>query len=365
MDNTRRQSILVVDDTPENLRLLAGILTEQGYRVRSAANGTRALATIQKEAPDLILLDIMMPVMDGFEVCRQLKNNEQTQNIPVIFISALDEVFDKMTAFSIGGVDFITKPFQIQEVVARVRTHLSIEDMRKTLQEKNAKLEEQNRDLDAYAHTVAHDLKNPLAKILTSINLVQEYTENLDEETQTLLRISVQASRNLDNIINELLLLASVRKEEIEIAPINNMEGMVSSAFARLSQLVDEYEPELIIPKEWPVVKGYAPWVEEVWTNYLSNALKYGGRPPVLELGATCLSNETVKFWVQDNGDGLTKEEQAKLFSEFTRLEHTRADGHGLGLSIVQRIIIKLNGTVGVESEPGHGSLFFFILPKA
>jgi len=279
MDETRKQSILIVDDTPENLHLLAGILSDQGYRVRSAANGARALATVQKEAPDLILLDIMMPAVDGFEVCRQLKSNEQTQDIPVVFISALDEVFDKMTAFSVGGVDYITKPFQIQELVARVRTHLSLEEMRKTLKKKNAQLEEQNRELDAYAHTVAHDLKNPLAKILTSISLIQQYTPNLDEETQSLLEISVDASRNLDSIIDELLLLASVRREEITVEPVN-MGEVVDSALSRLSHLADKYSPEIVFPEEWPQSQGYAPWLEEVWANYLSNGLKYGGHPP-------------------------------------------------------------------------------------
>jgi CheY-like chemotaxis protein len=143
------QNILVVDDTPDNLRLLAGMLIDRGYKVRPAPSGARALATVQKELPDLILLDILMPEMDGYEVCRRLKADKQTQDIPVIFISALDKVFDKVTAFDVGGVDYISKPFEIEEVLARVSTHLTISNLQRSLQEKNEELQEKNDALEA------------------------------------------------------------------------------------------------------------------------------------------------------------------------------------------------------------------------
>ncbi len=135
-DNT----ILVVDDNPDNLRLLAGILSEHHYKIRLAPGGERALATIRKEAPDLVLLDIMMPHMNGFEVCRQLKAAQETAGIPVIFISALDETIDKVKAFSTGGVDYITKPFKSEEVLARVKTHLALRRLQRSLEEKNEQL---------------------------------------------------------------------------------------------------------------------------------------------------------------------------------------------------------------------------------
>ncbi|NIU99771.1 MAG: hybrid sensor histidine kinase/response regulator, partial [Phycisphaerae bacterium] len=129
---------------------------------------------------------------------------------------------------------------------------------------------------------------------------------------------------------------------------------------------IEEYRGEIIFPKTWPVAQGYAPWIEEVWTNYLSNALKYGGRPPRLELGAKRQSDGMIRFWVRDNGPGLKPETQATLFTEFTRLTEVRAQGHGLGLSIVRRIIEKLGGEVGFDSEnvPGQGSAFYFTLPR-
>jgi CheY-like chemotaxis protein len=141
-------NILVVDDTPDSLRLLVGMLTGKGYKVRPAPSGDYALTTIHKERPDLILLDIMMPEMDGYEVCRRLKADERTQDIPVIFISALDKVFDKVTAFAVGGVDYITKPFEIEEVLARVNTHLTICNLQRSLQEKNEELQVKNDALE-------------------------------------------------------------------------------------------------------------------------------------------------------------------------------------------------------------------------
>lgn len=144
MKKSAEQSIVIVDDLPDNLRLLSQMLKEEGYRVRPASNGKRALATIEKEPPDLILLDITMPEMDGYEVCRQLKANASTCEIPVIFLSALNEVFDKVKAFQVGGVDYISKPFQVEEVLVRINTHLTIRSQRQTLIQQNQELKKKN-----------------------------------------------------------------------------------------------------------------------------------------------------------------------------------------------------------------------------
>lgn len=356
--NSAKKSIVVVDDTPANLRLLVGMLRDQGYRVRPAPNGERALSTIAKEPPDLVLLDIVMADMDGYEVCRQLKADERFAAIPVIFISALDEVFDKVTAFSIGGVDYITKPFQIEEVLARIQTHLYLESMRHRLHSQTQLLQEQNAELDAFAQTVAHDLKNPLFTLLGFLDLVVDDEENAAHW----LAMSTHSAQKMNNIIDELLLLASVRKEAVVPAPIE-MAEVVQQALGRLTYLLEKHQPEVILPEVWPQAQGYAPWIEEVWVNYLSNGLKYGGQPPCLELGATPQADGMIRYWISDNGAGLDAEAQAILFSEFTRLDAVRANGHGLGLSIVRRIMTRLDGHYGVESAPGQGSRFYFTLP--
>lgn len=224
-------------------------------------------------------------------------------------------------------------------------------------------LQRLNHDLDAFARTVAHDLQNPLTLILSYADLLKKEVRLAEEPYQYLSALMRNATK-MGSIINELLLLAGVHKVKIEIKPLN-MGRIVSEAQQRLTHMIREHEADLILPADWPEALGYAPWIEQVWANYMSNAIKYGGKPPRLQLGATERSDGAVRFWIRDNGRGLTAEEQARLFVPFTRLDQVRATGHGLGLSIVRRIVTKLGGRVGVESEgiPGQGSVFYFTLP--
>ncbi len=369
--------ILIVDDTPMNQRLLSHVLVQSGYQTRIASNGKQALEIVQQAHPDLVLLDIMMPEMTGYDVCEQLKADPSTSNIPVIFLSALDATEDKVRAFTVGGVDYITKPFQIEEVLARVETHLSLQGLRRQLQQANKDLEQKldelqarNAELDAFAHTVAHDLKNPLSTVLGFAHLLAqrpEMFESQDEMAKEAGRI-LSGAKKMNDIIESLLLLAGVRKEMVALSPLD-MGKIVAEVHERLGALINEYQPEIILPPSWPQADGYAPWIEEVWANYLSNAMKYGGQPPRVELGAEPVNGADgkpmVRFWTRDNGPGLSPEDQTKLFTPFTRIHVTRAKGHGLGLSIVQRIVEKFGGEVGVVSQPGQGSTFYFTLPAS
>lgn len=223
----------------------------------------------------------------------------------------------------------------------------------------------QNAELDAFAHTAAHDLKSPLNPVIGFAELlVKEHVTMPANEVDQFLQIIARNARKMANVVDELLLLAQVRQADVQIKPLR-METIVAEVQQRLGFLIEQYEAKLILPEQWPVALGYAAWVEEVWANYLSNGLKYGGRPARLELGATEQPDGQICFWVHDNGPGLTPAAQAKLFTPFTQLSQIRSTGHGLGLSIVQRIIEKLGGRVGVESEGvvGQGSLFYFTLP--
>jgi signal transduction histidine kinase len=250
----------------------------------------------------------------------------------------------------------------VEEVLVRVQTHLSLQAMRETLHVQNELLQAQNEEMEAFAHTVAHDLKSPLFTIVGFLELLREDMAEASEEAQPRLSMSIGGTYKLNNIIDELLLLASVRKEEVDLEPVDMMMS-VDRALERLGYMIEKYQPEIILPDSWPAACGYAPWIEEVWVNYLSNGLKYGGQQPRLELDAAPQADGTVRFWVRDNGPGLDAEAQASLFTEFTRLDRVRAQGHGLGLSIVRRIMDKLDGHCGVESAPGQGSEFFFTLP--
>jgi len=232
---------------------------------------------------------------------------------------------------------------------------------RKQLEEERERL---ISELDAFAHTVAHDLKNPLSAVLGFAELLtaEDVALSRKDESESLLSIH-QSAKKMHSIIEELLLLAGVRKTEVQARPID-MAAVVEGALQRLSYMTQEYGPEIILPPKWPAALGYGPWIEEVWANYLSNAMKYGGRPPRLELSAGTTDGRA-RFRVRDNGPGLTPDEQARLFTPFTRLHQARATGQGLGLSIVRRIMEKLGGEAWVESEPGKGSTFGFTLPRA
>jgi len=256
-----------------------------------------------------------------------------------------------------------------------------------------ADLEARNAELDAFAHTVAHDLKNPLSNLVGYADgLASAQGHMTDDEATRYLEIIAQNGRKMIAIVDDLLFLARVReREEIELQPLD-MGPIVVEAQGRLRDLVEELEGKIVAPTDWPVAVGYAPWIEEVWSNYISNALKYGGRPPRVELGYTILDSGNggapggdsggngarVRFWVRDNGPGLSPEEQWEVFMPFERLHRSADDGHGLGLSIVQRIIYKLGGEVGVMSGDGaeqtastadspsastRGSTFYFTLP--
>jgi PAS domain S-box-containing protein len=232
---------------------------------------------------------------------------------------------------------------------------------RKQLEEERERL---ISELDAFAHTVAHDLKNPLSAVLGfAVLLTAKDVELSQKDVRESLQAVHQSARKMNSIIEELLLLAGVRKTDVERLPVE-MAAVVSGALQRLSYMTAEYAPEIVLPDAWPGALGHGPWIEEVWANYLSNAMKYGGKPTRLELGAET-SDDNARFWVTDNGPGLTPEQQAQLFTPFTRLHQVRATGQGLGLSIVRRIMEKLGGEAWVESEPGKGSRFGFTLPRA
>ncbi len=230
------------------------------------------------------------------------------------------------------------------------------------LREKAAALQTRNEELDAFAHTVAHDLKNPLTVIISAADIILHNIGLPKEELKEFAEEVKDTAYDMNDIVTSLLLLSEVRKVEAPVELVD-MDRIVAKVLDRLHYKIEESRAQISLPPGWPDVMGYAPWIGEVWINYISNALKYGGQPPHVELGASIQTDNTVRFWVRDDGPGLTPEAQARLFVPFTQLKQIQTEGHGLGLSIVQRIIEKLGGQVGLESGPGKGSLFFFTLP--
>ncbi|MBN1246277.1 MAG: GAF domain-containing protein [Anaerolineae bacterium] len=226
-------------------------------------------------------------------------------------------------------------------------------------------LEARNAELDTFAHTVAHDLKDPLGWIVGyAETLALGYSGLTEAEQQRHLRIIAKSGRKMGNIIDGLLLFSSLRSEEAVPQKPVDMAWIVGEVLIRLSGALEASQAEILLPESWPAALGHAPWVEEVWANYLSNAIKYGGHPPELELGAE-QRGDSIVFWVQDNGAGIPSECQATLFEPYYRFGSGGRAGYGLGLSIARRIVEKMGGQVGVESELGEGSRFSFTLPAA
>ena len=277
-----------------------------------------------------------------------------------------------VSALIIAGVCSVVAPLLLSSRMIRQQQTIQeknrqLERLADQFRRANAQLVEQNAQLDAFSYTVAHDLQNPLNAITGLSRLVEEnYATSSPEMIREHLHMIDHAAHKMNRIVDDMLLLSQVKETQaLKLEPLN-MALIISEAVATVGHTIDDYGAELIIHQRWPQAIGYAPWVEQVWINYLSNALKYGGRPPKISVGAR-VTGRAIRFWVRDNGPGLTAEQQKAIFVPFQRLDQQMLNGHGVGLSIVRNIVERLGGEVGVESNavPDGGSCFYFTLPRA
>jgi signal transduction histidine kinase len=252
-----------------------------------------------------------------------------------------------------------------QEIHERRQAEEALRVTNQQLQESIVEGEQLIEDLNAFDYMVAHDLKTPLTNLVLSSEILWDrISTTVDPDIIAFLDIIRQMATKMNLIITELLVLASVRQQQVTPQALD-MATIVDQAETRMKYMIAESNAEIVKPSTWPNAQGIAQWIEEVWANYISNAIKYGGTPPRIELGADEQPDGLVRYWVHDNGDGLSQEAIEQLFTTFTRLDKVRATGHGLGLSIVKRIVEKLNGTVDIQSEAatGRGCVFSFTLP--
>ncbi len=387
MDDRRIRVLLVEDDEDDYIlaRDLFSEIDRGRFSLEWAATYEAALAIMLCNQHDAYLVDYRLGQNDGLALLRQaIASGCQA---PIILLTGQGDYQVDAAAMQSGAADYlvkgqITTPLlerSIRYAIERKRVEEALrrqarENARliETLHQQTEELQARNAELDAFAHTVAHDLKNPLSVIAGYADLLYDRHGIMTEaERLTCCADIARVARKMDNIIQELLLLAEVRKAEVDLQPLD-MKVIVADARQHLEYMIEARQADIVQPVTWPIVLGYAPWVEEVWVNYLSNAIKYGGQqdatppaPPRVELGAETQPDGMVRFWVRDNGPGIAPEDQARLFAPFTRLNQARAAGHGLGLSIVRRIVEKLGGQVEVASQPGDGSVFSFTLPEA
>lgn len=346
-------NVLIVDDDFMVREMIKGRVHEAGYKViGEAGDGSEALSMVKTLQPDVVLMDIEMPETNGIEATLRIYDSYPT---PVVMLTAYDTPDLVEQAGQAGAGAYLVKPPRVDEIERAITIAVTrFNDM--------MNLRQLNAELDAFAHTVAHNLKNPLSLIVSYAELLRSELI-LSDQQQTFFIALTRNAHKMNSVIDELLLLAEMRKKEIEMKPLN-MGRIITEAQQRLSHMIQDYQVKISMPEHWPQAVGYGPWVEEIWANFISNGIKYGGKPPHLKFGATERSDEMIRFWIRDNGPGLNPQEQEKLFVPFTRLNELDTSGSGLGLSIARQIVEKLGGQAGVESEgPGKGCTFYFTLP--
>ena len=361
--NEKKGDILIVDDIPENLQLLFTMLTKQGYEVRRVLSGKQALNVVKVEPPDLILLDIRMPELDGYEVCQRLKADETTQNIPVIFLSALNETFDKVTAFQVGGVDYISKPFQLQEVIIRVENQLNLLEMQRKLEKKNKELELVNKELEAFVYRVSHDLRNHLNVINSIIYLLsKKHGEKLDNVGLKNLKILEDESELMAEIIEDLWRLSESKSNYLDISLESfDLSGVVRKIVDRLKIKMKEKEKIVIIESD-VYATGDEGLIKIAVENLLDNANKFTNKTeqPRIEFGQLQQQDQTVYF-VKDNGVGFDTKKGNNLFTPFQRLHQEQEfPGTGIGLATVKRIIELHGGEIWYDAKVNQGTTFYF-----
>lgn len=349
--------LLVVDDTLDSLRVLVEMLQQRGYRIRSATNGNRALASARKAAPDLILLDVCMPDMNGFEVCRALK--AELPDVPVIFISALDETSDKLKAFEQGGVDYITKPFQEAEVVARIETQLTILRQRRQIEEDYRQLRRLEELRDGLTHMLVHDLRSPLTGIIGYTHLLRRLAGGRleSDEVNCLNQIKDLSSRLVDMVGSILdvsrleadempLMLETVCLRRVAHEAVESLGAVDRPVQVDGAEALGQFDPVLI---------------RRVLANLTSNALRYSppGQPVEVRVRRT---GSALEARVRDRGPGVPRDHQKRIFEKFAQVER-RGHHSGLGLTFCKLVVEKHAGQIGVDSEPGQGAEFWFRLP--
>jgi two-component system, sensor histidine kinase and response regulator len=361
-------TVLVVDDNPNNLSVLVSLLRESGYRTLVAVDGESAIAQITYAKPEIILLDVMMPGIDGFETCRRLKANPDSAGIPVIFMTALSDTIDKVKGFNLGAVDYITKPFEYEEVLVRLRTHLTIQNLNLSLQQEVEERKRAEKALWVFLHAVSHDLRNPV----TGMNMViQNLLENPNEQisfSRGVLERMAQSNARLLSLIESLLEshandIQGLKLKCQSAKPSEILQGAIYD----LDPILKKNKATLInqIGTDIPNTNVDAMQVGRVFQNLIANAVNHNAPGLQLEISAK-IAPPMLLCTVEDNGTGISPEQCEQMFELYAQGSSKRRSlGLGLGLYICKQIINAHGGEIGVTSEQNVGSKFWFTLPLA
>ena len=374
--------ILIVDDLPENVLVVEKTLQREGYRTAIATSGEEAIERVQTIRPDLILLDVLMPKVDGFEVCRQIKADPDLNYVPVIFLTALNEPKYILEGFEAGGVDFISKPFNLTELLARVKTHV---DLKKTQAENElniSKLKKANHELnlaknmltelngnkDKFFSIIAHDLRNPFLGFYKLIDFINREFDNIDRnELKTMINDMSKSAEKLNKLLENLLAWSriqlgkiSVRKENINLKQIVDLSLALFHDFARHKNINIRNQVD-----ENLTVYTDVQMINTVLRNLISNALKFSDVFSEISV-SSLVHNGNILLSVEDNGIGISADELSKLFQVGSHVVKTGTDGEfgtGLGLILSKELLDKLGASVAVKSQVDKGTTFTIRLP--
>jgi signal transduction histidine kinase len=378
------EKILVVDDTPDNLRLLSQLLINKGYEVRLAPNGELALSSIKHFLPDLILLDILMPGMDGYEVCSQLKRQKITRDIPVIFLSALGETFDKVKAFEVGGADYIGKPFQVEEVLIRIKHQITIKKLQDKLNKQNQNLKKEVKkrkiaEFEAksalkvksdFLANMSHELRTPLNAILGFAEIMLR-TPGIPEKDYNYLEIIRNSGKHLLSLINDILDLSKIESGQMTLNEVKfDLWSLLQDVKNIFSLKADHKNLEWLLEYNESLPQYICAdqiKIRQVLINLVSNSIKFTEQGKVI-LKVEYQQKESehfLTFSVEDTGLGIAPEEIDKLFIPFeqTATGRNSFEGTGLGLAISQNFVKLMKGEITVTSVVNQGSCFSFTIP--
>lgn len=356
--------LLVVDDQESNVRLLSDMLSQLGYEIVSAVTGEDAIERLSARSVDLVLLDVLMPGLDGFEVCRRMRARPESADIPIVFLSAADDKTFIVRALEAGAVDYVTKPFNKAELISRVRTHLALKQARD-------RLHQLAEDKDELLGILAHDLKNHLGGMQMSAQLLNERLSPI-EDTR-LKRIAgniLHSSEQMLSFVKEFLANSAadrgmqLKEEPVSLADSAHAAVQRYAEAARRKTLTfhEDYAPEA------PLVQADRAALDQVIDNLVSNAVKFSPEGKAIWLTVGAGPNEKVQFSVRDQGPGCTDEDLAQMFTRYRRLSAIPTAGEpstGLGLSIAKRHANAMKGELYCESKPNQGATFVLRLPPA
>ncbi|MEA5520690.1 hybrid sensor histidine kinase/response regulator [Limnoraphis robusta] len=364
--------ILLVDDELDNLTVLSALLAQQGYTVRRVLNGQKALNLLRsKEPPALVMLDIMMPEMDGYELCKQIKTDEKTQDISVIFLSALDEVKNKVKGFEVGGSDYITKPFESLEVMARVENQLGLRKLKQhikleaQLRQSLIKEKELTELKRRIITTISHEYRTPLSVILSSAELLEHYCDSENEKQQKHIKRIQQMVQHLSSLVNDVALINEFEQDQVILKPITL--NLIEFGKILISEIKLVRKVKQKINFSYQGDEFLAKWDERILrqmlSHLLSNAIKFSPADSEIDL-KLIQQQDTIQFQVQDRGIGILAENQEKIFDPFYRGDNIGTiQGEGVGLAIVKKCVNLYGGQILLKTELNKGTIFIITLP--